>query len=121
MSSSLQVRSVFSWRIVNSFLFRQFSADLTFKIHDGDVMNDRQLETFLKIVDCGSFSKAESLLYCFKQALVKRITVLETEREFILFERRHCGIRLTAAGEQFYTGPRKLLQLEKEMLDACRA
>lgn len=83
-------------------------------------MNDRQLETFLKIADCGSFSKAESLLYCSKQALVKRITALETELGFILFERGHRGIRLTAAGEQFYAGAQKLLQLEKEMLDACR-
>ncbi len=73
-----------------------------------------------KLPTAAASPKAESLLYCSKQALVKRITALETELGFILFERGHRGIRLTAAGEQLYTGARKLLQLEKEMLDACR-
>ena len=79
-------------------------------------MNDRQLETFLVLAECGSFSSAEEQLFCSKQALTKRIAALENELGFALFLRSHTGIQLTEAGKDFYQGSKKFLSLKQVSL-----
>ena len=57
----------------------------------GYIMDDKQLYSLLKIVECGSFSKAEEVLFLSKQALKKQIDSLEDEVGFPLTIRTHCG------------------------------
>ncbi|TBL76303.1 LysR family transcriptional regulator [Paenibacillus thalictri] len=72
-------------------------------------MNDRQLKSLLKAVECGSFSKAEEALNLSKQALKKQIDTLEEEVGFSLLVRTRHGIALTPAGEEFCRGARRIL------------
>jgi DNA-binding transcriptional LysR family regulator len=83
-------------------------------------MNDAQLETFITVTDCGSFSKAESVLYCSKQGLVKRIDLLEKELGFAVYARTHNGIVLTEAGKVFYNGAKQILSTKQDTLAKCR-
>lgn len=83
-------------------------------------MNDKQLEAFLQIAECGSFSQAEELLYTSKQALVKRINTLEDELGFSLFYRDFRGIELTEAGKEFYKGTKELLAMRTDIINRCR-
>ena len=84
-------------------------------------MNDKQLEAFIQITECGSFSQAEQLLFTSKQALAKRINSLENEIGFTLFYRGAKGIELTEAGKEFYQGAKEMLKLQKEVLERSRA
>ena len=72
-------------------------------------MNDQQLKSLLKAVECGSFSKAEEALYISKQALKKQIDSLEEEVGFPLLIRSRQGISLTPAGEEFCREARRIL------------
>ena len=47
-------------------------------------MNEQQLKTLKKTVECGSLSKAEETLYLSKQAIKKQIDSLEEEIGFTL-------------------------------------
>lgn len=80
-------------------------------------MNDQQLKSLLKTVECGSLSKAEEALYLSKQAIKKQIDSLEEEVGFSLLVRTSQGISLTPAGEEFCRGAKKILD---EMDSATR-
>lgn len=84
-------------------------------------MNDKQLESFICIAECGSFNKAEKLLFCSKQALVQRINTLENELDFKLFERNVQGVILTDIGMEFLQGAKKILAFQKMIVDDCRS
>ena len=47
-------------------------------------MNEQQLKTLLKTVECGSLSRAEEALFLSKQAIKKQIDSLEEEIGFTL-------------------------------------
>ena len=57
-------------------------------------MYNPQLETFLKVADCGSFNKAAEELYISPTAVVKQINLLESSLDLQLFTRTHRGILL---------------------------
>ena len=65
-------------------------------------MNDRQIDSFLKIVNCGSFSKAAKNNYISVAAIIEQIDRLEEDLGFPLFERSAKGCKLTSNGEIFY-------------------
>lgn len=50
-------------------------------------MFDGRLETFVKVAECGSFTKAADDLYLTPTAVMKQINALEKELEVALFER----------------------------------
>ena len=83
-------------------------------------MNDSQLKSFLTVSDCGSFSKAEERSFLSKQALIKQVDALEAELGFRLFNRGKRGVTLTAAGQEFYKGARKLLTMWDSVTEKCR-
>ena len=60
-----------------------------------------QLEYFIKIAECGSFSKAAKELYISQPTLTKSIANLEAEYDIQLLERASKGIRLTPKGREF--------------------
>lgn len=73
-----------------------------------------QLEYFIKVVECGSITKAASELYLSQPALTKAISSLETEYHIKLFNRTARGIRLTAKGREF-------LEYAQSVVDSCHA
>lgn len=77
-------------------------------------MNIRQMETFVKTADAGSFLKASEALYISPNAIAKQINTMERELRFKLFSRSHAGLILTQAGESFYQDVKYLLQYYRE-------
>ena len=62
-------------------------------------MYNRQLSTFLKVAELGSFNQAAEALYVSASAVIQQINSLERELGVTLFQRSRRGLRLTAAGE----------------------
>ena len=65
-------------------------------------MNDRQLLSFIKIVETGSFSKAAKDSFISVPAMVQQIDRLEEDLGFRLLLRSNQGVRLTDQGKIFY-------------------
>lgn len=62
------------------------------------MMYNPQLETFICVVDSGSFSKAAEKMYITSPAVIKQINSLEGSLNLRLFERTHRGLFVTQAG-----------------------
>lgn len=73
-------------------------------------MFDGRLETFVKVAECGSFTKAADDLCLTPTAVMKQINALEKELEVALFERTNHGLRITRAGESFLQDARYILE-----------
>ena len=65
-------------------------------------MYNPQLETFIKVADCGSFNKASEELYISPSAVIKQINLLESSLNLRLFVRTHRGLVMTEAGKSLY-------------------
>lgn len=72
-------------------------------------MFNRQLNTFIKAAECGSFSKAAEVLYITPSAVIQQINSLEDCFDIKLFVRSNQGIRLTAAGDYLLTETKMLI------------
>ncbi len=83
-------------------------------------MNDKTLRLFRTVAESGSFSRAEAASFISKQAILKQMDALEEELGVKLFERSSRGVRLTEAGEIFYRGADKLLDLQERIVADCR-
>lgn len=64
-------------------------------------MQLKQLEYFIKIVECGSISQAAKQLYISQPSLTKAVFTLETEYNIKLLVRKARGIELTQEGKDF--------------------
>ena len=73
-------------------------------------MNDRQLLSFIKIVETGSFSKAAKDSFISVPAMVQQIDRLEEDLGFRLLLRSNQGVRLTDQGKIFYDA---VLEMQK--------
>ena len=80
------------------------------KVDAGCGMFDGRLETFIKVAECGSFTKAADDLYITPTAVMKQINALEKELEVTLFDRTNRGLRITKAGESFLQDARYLTE-----------
>lgn len=76
-------------------------------------MFDGRFETFIKVAECGSFTKAAEELYITPTAVMKQINALEKQLGAILFDRTNHGLRLTKAGESFLQDARYILEYLK--------
>lgn len=65
-------------------------------------MNDRQLSSFIKIAETGSFSRAAMESFISVPAIVQQIDRLEEALGFALFSRSNQGVELTDGGKVFY-------------------
>lgn len=63
------------------------------------MMYNPQLDTFICVVEAGSFSKAAEELYISAPAVIKQINSLENSLNLQLFERTHRGLIITEAGK----------------------
>lgn len=66
------------------------------------MMYNPQLETFLCVVEAGSFSKAAEQLFISPPAVIKQINALEANLDLQLFHRTHRGLVVTKAGQSLY-------------------
>lgn len=73
-------------------------------------MFDGRLETFVKVAQSGSFTKAAEELYLTPTAVMKQINALEKDFRVALFDRTNHGLHLTGAGEAFLSDARYLLE-----------
>ena len=77
-------------------------------------MYNPQLETFLAVVESGSFNKAAERLYISPPAVIKQINLLEKSLDLQLFVRTHRGLRLTKAGQSLYQDAKYIIQYCKD-------
>lgn len=73
-----------------------------------------QLEYFVKVVECGSITKAAQELYLSQPSLTKAIASLESEYDLKLFVRSAKGLRLTPKGRDF-------LEYALGVVESCHA
>ncbi len=83
-------------------------------------MYNPQLETFIKVADLGSFSKAAEELYISPTAIIKQINSLEDGIGITLFIRNYRGIELTEAGKSFYKDTKHMIQFSKESIERAK-
>lgn len=73
-----------------------------------------QLEYFIKVVECGSITKAAQELYLSQPSLTKAIAKLEEEYDIQLLNRMAKGIQLTTKGQEF-------LEYALNAVESCNA
>ena len=83
-------------------------------------MYNPQLETFLCVVESGSFNKASEKLYISPPAVIKQINLLEENLDLQLFERTHRGLILTKAGQSLYQDTKYIIQYCKESVERAK-
>lgn len=71
-------------------------------------MLSQQLQVFLQVAECGSFSKAAQRLFVTPASIMKHINTLENRLGVTLLVRSRRGTELTAAGRALYEGGKKL-------------
>lgn len=74
-----------------------------------------QLEYFIKIVECGSITRAAQELYLSQPSLTKAIASLESEYDLKLFVRSAKGLRLTPKGRDFLEYARGVVESSHAM------
>lgn len=73
-------------------------------------MYNPQLETFLRVADMGSFSRAAEEAYITPTAIIKQINLLEESLGVKIFVRTHRGLTLTKAGHSLYQDAKYIIQ-----------
>ena len=79
------------------------------------MMYNPQLDTFICVVEAGSFSKAAEELYISAPAVIKQINSLENSLNLQLFERTHRGLIITEAGKSLYQDAKYLIRAQEAM------
>ena len=83
-------------------------------------MYNLQLDTFLKVADSGSFTKAAEILYISPTAIIKQINILEERIGIKLFIRTHRGLKLTEAGKSFYKDSKQIIKFSKIAIEKAQ-
>lgn len=79
------------------------------------------LDTFLSVVDCGSFTKAADHLHISPTAVMKQMNSLEDHLNLKLVTRTPAGVRLTPAGMVVYKDAKFMMDYSQKTLAAARA
>lgn len=83
-------------------------------------MELRQLRYFVAIVECGSLSRAASLVHIVQPALSQQMGQLEQELGVQLLHRSVRGVKPTLAGEALYRHAHQILKLADATSDVVR-
>ena len=83
-------------------------------------MFNPHLSTFVRAVDCGSFTKAADQLFISPTAVMKQVNLLEAHLKLKLIQRTSHGIRLTPAGEVIYQDAKFLFEYSKRSVESAR-
>jgi LysR family nitrogen assimilation transcriptional regulator len=84
-------------------------------------MNLTQLETFVRVAELGSFSKAAIVLETAQPALSRQVRQLETDLRATLLQRTGRGVVLTDAGQRLYEHGVGILELVARAHEAVRS
>lgn len=84
-------------------------------------MYNHRLETFIRVADAGSFSKAGAAMHLTPTALIKQINILEKELGITLFVRTPRGLTLTKGGESLYKDGKEMIQFAKDAVARAQA
>ena len=83
-------------------------------------MYNPQLETFICVVEAGSFSKAADKLFISPPAVIKQINSLEASLGLQLFSRTHRGLVVTEAGKSIYNDAKYIIGYCKESVKRAK-
>jgi DNA-binding transcriptional LysR family regulator len=78
-------------------------------------MNLRFVEAFYWVATLKSISRAAEKLFLTQSAMSARIAALEEEMGALLLDRKEKQVRLTAAGQRFFSYAQKFLELQREV------
>lgn len=84
------------------------------------MMYNPQLETFICVVDAGSFSKAADKLFISPPAVIKQINSLEASLDVRLFSRTHRGLEITEAGRSIYKDAKYIIGYCKDSVKRAK-
>lgn len=83
-------------------------------------MYNPQLDTFIRVAEAGSFSKAAQEAFISPTAVIKQMNLLESRLGFKLFHRSHQGLTLTKAGESLLKDAKHIVQYSQESIARAR-
>lgn len=83
-------------------------------------MDINQLQTFLRVSEYGSFTKAGEQSFISGTAVMKQINRLETELNLKLFDRTATGVQLTPQGKKFKPYVQQVLDLLNTAVEETR-
>ena len=83
-------------------------------------MYNPQLETFIRVADAGSFSKAAEEAFITPTAVIKQINILESSLGVKLFDRTHRGLTLTKAGRSLYQDTKYIIRYCKDSVTRAK-
>ena len=84
------------------------------------MMYNPQLETFICVVESGSFNKAADKLFISPPAVIKQINSLETSLGVQLFSRTHRGLAVTEAGKSIYNDAKYIIEYCKSSVKRAK-
>lgn len=84
-------------------------------------MYNPMLDTFISVVDYGSFTKAAGHLYISPTAVMKQINALENHLNLKLVERTPAGVYLTPAGKVIYRDAKFMIDYSKKSVADANA
>lgn len=83
-------------------------------------MYNPRLDTFIRVAEAGSFSRAAQALYITPTAVIKQMNLLESRLGLTLFHRSHQGLTLTRAGESLLRDARHIVRYSQESVARAR-
>lgn len=86
----------------------------------GTDMYHPYLAIFIKVADCGSFTKAAEQLFISPVAVMKKINRFEDQLGVSLFIRSNRGLTLTPEGELIYAEGNKIIRQSLEVLQKAK-
>lgn len=79
------------------------------------------LDTFIAVIDCGSFTKAAEKLFISPTAVMKQINTLENHLNLKLTVRTPSGVRLTPPGEIVYRDAKFIIDYSSKSVSEAKA
>ena len=84
-------------------------------------MYNQLLNSFITVIDNGSFNKAAEKLFISSTAVIKQINALETHLNMKLVERTHHGIKPTDAGAIIYRTAKEIIAFSEKAISEATA
>lgn len=84
-------------------------------------MYNPMLDTFISVIDYGSFTKAAEHLYISPTAVMKQMNTLESHLNLKLIERTSSGVHLTPAGKIIYRDAKFMIDYSKKSIASANA
>lgn len=84
-------------------------------------MYNHLLDTFITVVDCGSFTKAAESLYMSPTAIMKQMNALEKDLDLKLINRTPTGVNLTPSGDIIYKDAKFIIEYSKKSISRAKS